>query len=66
MFLIINKLNIKDMSDPGKTIKKERLEKTTKKTFWTLDDLEEGLKSTSMEEKKESLWILRNLQRLNR
>ena len=54
------------MSGSRKTIKKQSPEKTTNKHFWTLDDLEKGLKSPLVEEKKESLWILRNLQRLNR
>ncbi len=54
------------MSGSGKTIKKVGPEKSTNKHIWTLDDLEKGLNRKSVEEKKESLWILRNLQRLNR
>jgi hypothetical protein len=54
------------MSDPGITMKKEDQEKPLNDLFWTLDDIEEGLKSNSVEEKKKILWILRNLLRLNK
>jgi hypothetical protein len=54
------------MSNSGKTIKKEDSEKTSFDLFWTLDDMEEGLKRNSREEKKEILWLLRNLLRLNK
>lgn len=53
------------MSYSGKT-KKIDLEKLTNKPFWALEDLEKEWRGYTLEQKKEILWILRNLQNLNR